>query len=316
MLRNGWARPGPKDRQVAERSMVYADVADIRDRPLTELSGGEKQRALVAMALAQEPRLILMDEATSHLDLNHRLEIMQLIEQLNRDAGVTVVMISHDLNLAADFCRRLLLLDRGRIAADGRPAAVLTEENLREVYHCDVRVQVDPQTGGISMFPARRLAAAATGRGVRVHVVAGGGCGEEILRRLALCGHHITCGVLNELDTDATTTDALGLAVAREKPFSPIGHEALAAAQALAADADVLLVCNVPFGPGNLPNLDLAEAALKAGKQVLVRAGIETRDYTHGREATTRVRRLVASGAREWHTVTDLMRMLEPTRPA
>lgn len=116
---NRWSGMSARDRQAVERALVYTDVADIRDRPFNELSGGEKQRAIVAMALAQEPRIILMDEATSHLDINHRLEIMQLVERLNEEQGVTVLMISHDLQLAAEFGRRLVLLDHGRLVADG-----------------------------------------------------------------------------------------------------------------------------------------------------------------------------------------------------
>ena len=139
-----FSSPSDEDRLRVERALVYTDATDIRHRPLNELSGGERQRAIVAMVLAQDPRIILMDEATSHLDLNHRLEIMQLVERLNRDDGVTVLMISHDLQIAAEFSRRLILLDHGTVVADGTPSAVLTEDSLRRVYHCDVRVHQDP----------------------------------------------------------------------------------------------------------------------------------------------------------------------------
>ena len=302
-----WAAPSDRDRRLVERAMVQTDVADMKHRLLGELSGGEKQRAVVAMALAREPRIILMDEATSHLDMNHRLEIMEIVERLNRDEGVTVLLISHDLNLTADFCRRLLLLDGGRIAADGPPAEVLTEERLRPVYHCDVRVQRDARDGTISVIPARRLAPPRSGRGIRLHVIAGGGCGEELLRRLSLCGYDVSCGVLNEQDSDTETAAALEMKIAAEKPFSPVSAAALDAARRLASDAAAVIVSAVPFGPGNVANLALAEEALSRGRPVFLFAGAGGRDYTPNREAASRVAALVAGGAREFPDLTGLI---------
>ena len=122
-----------EDHRIIEQAMVYTDVMEMRRRPFPELSGGEKQRTVIAMVLAQQPRMILMDEATSHLDINHALEVMQIVERLNRESGVTILMVSHDLNIAAEFCERLLLLDAGTLIADGTPTDVLTETRLREV---------------------------------------------------------------------------------------------------------------------------------------------------------------------------------------
>lgn len=302
--------PGAEDRQSVERALVYTDVADIRRTPLNELSGGERQRAIVAMALAQEPRMILMDEATSHLDINHRLEIMQLVERLNRDDGVTVLMISHDLQIAAEFSRRLLLLDQGRLVADGTPAAVLTEDTLRKVYHCDVRVHQDPQSGGLSILAAPRLPAPGSGRGIRIHAIGGGGCGEPILRRLALCGYTVTCGVLNRGDLDAEVAGALGIETRLEQPFSPISPATLEATLPWARQADALVLAPVPFGTGNLANLRLMEEALAAGKPVFMATGIEERDYTPAREAVARIQSLAARGAQSYRDITDLLARL------
>ncbi|MBI2437397.1 MAG: ABC transporter ATP-binding protein [Lentisphaerae bacterium] len=151
-----WQAPTATDWQIVERAMAYTDVRDLRERPLDALSGGEKQRAVIAMALAQEPRVIVMDEPTTHLDLNHALEIMQIVERLNGEQGVTVLMTSHDLNQAAEFCRRLLLLNHGALIADGAPADVLREDILSNVYHCAIRVQQDPDTGALLVRPERR----------------------------------------------------------------------------------------------------------------------------------------------------------------
>ncbi len=309
-----FAQPSTHDRQAVERAMVYTDVSDIRHRPLNELSGGERQRAIVAMVLAQEPRIILMDEATSHLDINHRLEIMQLVERLNRESGVTVMMISHDLQMAAEFSQRLIVLHHGQIVADGIPSAVLTEDTLRRVYNCDVRVCQDPQTGGLSILAAPRLPAAETGKGIHIHVIAGGGCGEATLRRLALCGYTLSCGVINRGDMDAEVGTVLGVTLALEKPFSPISHEALQAAQALSVTADAMILTTVPFGTGNLANLDLLDRALAHGKPVFIATGIESRDYTPAREAIQRVNALLEKGAKRYRDVAELLTIL-PAKP-
>ena len=305
-----FASPSARDRQAVERALVYTDVADIRQRPLNELSGGERQRAIVAMALAQEPRIILMDEATSHLDINHRLEIMQLVERLNREDGVTVLMISHDLQMAAEFSRRLILLDQGRLVADGTPVEVLTEGALRRVYHCDVQVHQEPHSGGISILAAPRLPSPGAGKGIHIHVIAGGGCGEAYLRRLALCGYTLSSGVLNRGDLDAEVTGALGIRTALEQPFSPISPAALAEAQALAEKADALLLSPVPFGAGNLANLQLLEQARAAGKPVFIAAGIDDRDYTQTQEAVARVQALLDHGAQGCRDLSELLTLL------
>jgi iron complex transport system ATP-binding protein len=304
-----WRGPSEADRDAAERAMVFTDVVGLRRRPLEELSGGERQRAVIAMALAQGPRAILLDEPTSHLDINHRLEVMSILERLNRESGTTVVLVSHDLNLAADFCRTLFLMDGGRIQAHGAPGDVLTAANLSEVYRCDVRVQRDAATGSLTVLPSRRLTPAVA-CGARVHVIAGGGCAEDLLRRLALCGFTVSCGVLNEGDSDAATAHALGLEVALDRPFSPIGSASLASARELARRAEAVVLAGAPFGPGNLPNLELAEEARAVGRPVWIMEGVESRDYTPDRAASRRVHALVAGGARTWHSVQELTERL------
>ncbi len=310
-LLKSWQQPTPADIQIVERALLYTDLSDLRNRPLDALSGGEKQRAVIAMALAQEPRIIVMDEPTTHLDLNHSLEIMQIIERLNREQGVTVLMTSHDLNLAAEFCRRLILMDHGRVLADGVPGAVLKENILREVYHCDLRIREDVLSGALFVVPARRLTPPQSAIAARVHVIAGGGSGGELLRRLALCGYRVSCGVLNQLDSDAQTAAILGMDLALEKPFSPVGPDALNHAQQLVADAKAVIVCELPFGPGNLINLELAEQASQRNILVLINdRNLENRDYTANGEAGERIRNLIQAHASTWRQVDEVFQTL------
>lgn len=138
---------GPEDLARAREAMALTGVLDLRDQPLDALSGGERQRAVLARALAQEPRLLLLDEPTSHLDLRHQREIVGLLRRLNRDRGTAIVLVSHDLDLAGELAGRLMLLAGGRVARLGTPAEVLDETTLETAYGCPVRVDKNPVSG-------------------------------------------------------------------------------------------------------------------------------------------------------------------------
>jgi iron complex transport system ATP-binding protein len=137
----------PRDFEVAERAMALCDVSHLADRPITEISGGERQRVLIALCLAQEPRVLLLDEPTSHLDIGHQLSVLDLIARLNRQTGVTVIAVLHDLSLAAEYCQRVLVLNAGRTAALGTPAEVLTAEMISTVYGANVLIERNPLSG-------------------------------------------------------------------------------------------------------------------------------------------------------------------------
>jgi iron complex transport system ATP-binding protein len=135
------------DLERARAAMALAGVGELADQPLDALSGGERQRATLARALAQEPRLLLLDEPTSHLDLRHQREVVGLLRRLNRERGLTALLVSHDLNLAGEVADRLLLLAAGRVARTGTPAQVLDEAVLEAAYGCPVRVEKNPDSG-------------------------------------------------------------------------------------------------------------------------------------------------------------------------
>ncbi len=130
----GWSRLSGSDRAAIGRAMDMTDVAGFAERTFDELSAGEKQRVVLAMALAQEPGILLLDEPTAHLDIHHAWRLMGLVRDLNRKQGVTVVVSSHDLNLASEFCGRLLLMNRGRVEAAGRMEDVVRADVLSRVY--------------------------------------------------------------------------------------------------------------------------------------------------------------------------------------
>jgi iron complex transport system ATP-binding protein len=135
-----WRREDAADRAAIARALQLCEVHDLADRPVLELSGGERQRARLARALAQEPRVLVLDEPTAALDIAHEMALFELLARLAAD-GVTVVVVTHNINLAARYAARLVLLHAGRVAAAGAPAAVLTRASIEAVYHWPVAIR-------------------------------------------------------------------------------------------------------------------------------------------------------------------------------
>ena len=141
-----------QDVEIAERAMALTDISHLRGRAMEKLSGGERQLARLARALAQKPGLLLLDEPTAYLDIGHQVQIMQLLKKLNKEA-TTIVAVLHDLNLASLYCERLVLLNKGRLRCSGRPEEVLTEEIINEVYDTSILVKDDVYISRPLVFP-------------------------------------------------------------------------------------------------------------------------------------------------------------------
>ena len=135
------------DLQAVTAAMETAGVSQMAERRFDELSGGEQQKVILAMALAQQPRLLLLDEPTVHLDISHQIETLEKLRALNKERGITVIAAMHDLNLASLYFDRLILLKEGRVSADGIPSCVLTEDKIMEVFAAAVCVEPHPLTG-------------------------------------------------------------------------------------------------------------------------------------------------------------------------
>jgi len=140
-----------RDRRAADCALRRTQTLDLADRLIGTLSGGERQRVLIARALTQQPRLLLLDEPTANLDLQHQMGIMTMVRSLIQEDGLGAVAAVHDLELAAHFCDRLVLLHQGIIYAEGTPDEVLTPDHLRAVYGVDVRPYPDPITGHLRL---------------------------------------------------------------------------------------------------------------------------------------------------------------------
>ncbi|MFV8131049.1 ABC transporter ATP-binding protein [Streptomyces syringium] len=144
------------DQTAVEEALERTGTTVLRDRSVDELSGGQRQRAWIALALAQDTPLLLLDEPTTFLDLRHQLDVLDLVEELNTEAGRTVVMVLHDLGQAARYADHLVVMCDGRPAAAGPPAEVLTAELVEEVFQVECRVVPDPETGTPLVVPRAR----------------------------------------------------------------------------------------------------------------------------------------------------------------
>jgi iron complex transport system ATP-binding protein len=294
LTRFGWEKQ--KDLDVAHEAMALTDVAGLGERTFWELSQGERQRVLIARALAQEPKVILLDEPTSHLDINHQVEINELIRGLNLQRGLTVLHISHDLNLAAEYCHRVILLHRGSVFSAGVPSEVISEENIRRVYETKVLVEKNPLSGAprITLLGKGKMEPSDPQR--TVHIICGEGSGVDSARRLLLRGYRVSLGVLNTGDTDQKIGRTLGLPMALEGPFSSISERGMEENRKLIEKADLVLVERFHVGPGNLENLRAALEALDKGKKVIVLENSLEYDFTGG-EAKAYYQRLKERGA-------------------
>ena len=133
-----------KDKGVAENALALTGTLHLKERSISEISGGERQLVLIARALAQQPKLLLLDEPTAHLDITHQVGILDLIRRLNQEFGITVMMVLHDLNLAGEYCQRLVLIDNGRIHRIGTPEEIFNYRDIEDVYKTKVLIERNP----------------------------------------------------------------------------------------------------------------------------------------------------------------------------
>lgn len=297
---------GRKDADIARQSMELTNTWHLRDRPYSQISGGERQRVTIARALAQEPSVLLLDEPVSHLDIEHQIEVLDLVERLKKEKGIVVIMILHDLNLAARYCDRLILLYGNGILVGGGPAEVLTEANIASAFHAHVLVRKHPLTGYLYVTLLNSIEAMEPSLEKTVHVVCGAGTGTQVLYALRSKGYHVTAGVLNVLDSDYETAVQLGIKVVSEAPFSPITAEAFAQNIALMKMADVVVLSDVPFGFGNLKNLSAVMEVVAVKPVILLCSQHEQRDFTGG-EAGQMLQFLIYGGATIVASVDELL---------
>lgn len=247
-----------KEHLIVEDALKKTNTFIYKDKNFNNLSGGEKQRVIMARALAQEPEILILDEATSNLDLHHQLDILELVHWLNREEGITVISVMHDLNLAARFSDRLILIDGGQIIKEGTPDEVLQEDVMNNVYDMEIVIRNNKLLSSKEIVPLR-VRRAKEDKKIFVHVICGGGTGEYIIQKLYSERYKISAGILNEGDSDLELCRNLNISFVKENPFSVFSDESKIKMMEYINQSDVIIITDVAIGWGNFDNIKLIE---------------------------------------------------------
>ena len=301
---------GTKDLAVVRKAMTVTNTWQFANRPINELSGGEKQRVIIARALAQEPSILLLDEPLTHLDIINQLEIMDLVKDLCTKEKLVVLAVFHDLNLAARYCTSAMMLKEGKIFAAGDLSEVITSENIKGVFNVNAIVKKHLVSNSVFVIPLSPQKPPSAKR-CAVHLICGAGTGTALMKILLDEGYSVTAGVLNVLDTDFETAQFLKIPVTTEAPFSPITEKTHNDNLTMISQASTVVLTSVPFGDGNLRNLEAAIVAVKQGIPTFIieEVPIERRDFTGGK-AKALLTKLKNEGAEFVKSKNELLSLL------
>ena len=295
-----FGREKKQDFDIVEDVMEKTKTLPLYKKRFNELSGGEKQRVIIAQALVQDTPIILLDEPTSHLDINFQIEIMDLFYKLNTDEGKTIIGVFHDINLAANYSKKAILLKNGMVFGYGEINDTITKENIKKVFNSDIYVGKNPFTGKLYISPTFSpvFEVPADSRDVKVHVIGGGGAASPIINLLYGRGYTVSCGVVNNFDTDLDTSEILGISYVSEAPFSPISLYSQNKNLEFIKSSDTVILPEIEFGHGNFSNLVSVKEAQELGKKVVIIEGkrIKDRDHTGGK-AEKLYNKIMANGA-------------------
>lgn len=271
-----------EDLDIAEKAMQYTNTTHLRNRSFMELSGGERQRVILAQALAQDTDILILDEPVSHLDLQHQVEILNLIKKMCVDKKLTAITVLHDLNMASAYSDYIVMMKEGKIRCQGIPFETLTASNIKEIFNTDVYVSVSPVGNKPYIYALARPNVEK--RGIRVHVICGGGSGSDIIEKLHSEGFDLSSGVLTIGDLDWKISKEYDVKIAEEIPFVEISGEAYANNKELAAKADGIVLAGLYFGKSNIRNLELLHEKDLQGKPLFILEddSFGERDYTGG----------------------------------
>lgn len=242
-----------------DRALERTETTSIANRPITEISGGERQRVLIARAIAQDTPVLLLDEPTANLDINHQIATFELVRSLAAD-GKAVLTAIHDLNLAARFCDRLLLLADGKPIATGTPEEVLAAERIESTYGVRTAVRRDPIHDAVRVSP---LPERTPPSGVRIHVVGHGGAAGPLCRGLVDAGYEVSVGIVRQGGPDEDVARALDLSTIAFPPAAPVTDYMIDRHRRAVDNATITIVSPFHVGPTTRHLLQVAQTATR-----------------------------------------------------
>lgn len=251
------------DRQVVSHALFAVHADNLKGRDFASLSDGERQKVLVARALAQEPEILLLDEPTAHLDLKHKMEVMAILRDLCRSDNITVIASLHDVDIAARVSDRVALIKDGSVTAWGDPEKILTDKSVAELYDFDAAC-FSHHLGSIELRSSGRE------RRGKVFVIGGMGMGTPVYRLLAKRGYKFATGVIYENDLDYFVAGSLAATCISQLPAGVIGDEAIAEAVLAIEECDMVIDAGISADGPYSENLVLLNRAGELGKPVFM----------------------------------------------
>lgn len=250
----------PSDREIVNSALARVHALDIADRDISAISDGQRQRVLLARALCQEPEIIVLDEPTSFLDIRHKIELLEILSDMAKNRGISVVMSMHEIDLAERISDKVVCVKGDRIAAYGTPDEIFTGDRIAELY--------DMQEGSFNALLGSVELSAPQGE-AKVFVVGGGGFGIPFYRALQKKNIPFSAGILYENDIDAAVALPLAHRVVCAQAFQPLTQAQINEAKALIDAAETVVDSGCPIGTYNRANADLLDYARRSGKTIL-----------------------------------------------
>ncbi|WP_303868621.1 ABC transporter ATP-binding protein [Acetobacterium wieringae] len=246
------------DEIIVEEALQLVGALHLKNRYYFELSDGEKQKVMIARALVQEPELIVLDEPTSHLDVKHKVEVISILRKLCLEKGISVILSLHDIDIAIKGCQKILLIEDGKVKAQGTPEEIIEEGTIQKLYNIE-GAKYNELLGSLEfsspVFP-------------EVFITGGNGTGTGVYRAVSRAGYGMYCGVLHSNDIDLHVAKALSCDVIEERSFSQISLAQHEVAAAKMAKVHYVIDTGFPVGKNNQSNVDLIIEAVKMGKTV------------------------------------------------
>jgi len=269
-----FGRLNADDHRIVRECMQIVGATELAERDFTSLSDGEKQKIMIARALAQEPELIILDEPTSHLDIKHKIEILRILNRLSAVNGVTVVLALHDLDIAVKNCQFVLLIKDGKVVAQGRPEEIIGKDTIGDLYSIEGAV-FNSVMGSLEVCNEKAP---------EVFVASGAGTGTPVFRLLSRMGYGIATGVLHKNDIDCFVAESMKLTVISERSFEPVSEASRAAAEACLRNAAFVVDTNFPVGTYNRCNIEMLHSA-SGSRPVLSMRSAEEIERLYGKES-------------------------------